>query len=121
MHPTEKAKGIMRIIKAFGYAVSGLKAACASETAFRQELIACAILVPVAFLLPIYGIERAALIGSLLLVLIVELINSAIEAAVDRISAEENPLSAKAKDIASAAVLVSIVNAALVWVLVLVG
>ncbi|NBX02860.1 MAG: diacylglycerol kinase [Alphaproteobacteria bacterium] len=121
MHPTEQAKGIMRILKAFGYAISGLKAACASESAFRIELVVCAIFIPIAFLLPVYGVERAALIGSLLLVLIVELLNSAVESTIDRISEEQNPLSGKAKDLSSAAVLVSIVNAAIVWAVILVG
>ncbi|MCB1907297.1 MAG: diacylglycerol kinase [Rhodocyclaceae bacterium] len=108
-----------RILRAFGYSRSGLAAAYAHEAAFRQEVLAFVVLAPLALWLGESGIERAVLVGSLLSVLIVELLNSAIEAVVDRVSEERHPLSKRAKDIGSAAVLLAIANACAVWVLVL--
>lgn len=110
---------ITRLIKAFGYSFKGLKAAFAHEAAFRTELAACAALIPISFFLEVSATERALLIGVLLLTLIVELINSAIEAAIDRIGSEHHELSGRAKDLGSAAVLVSLINAALVWAAIL--
>ena len=101
-------------------ALAGLAAAWRHEVPFRLELIAFAVLVPVGMLAGESGVERALLIGSLLLVLIAELGNSALEAALDRISLERHPLTGRAKDIGSAAVLVALVNAAAVWLLILV-
>ena len=113
--------GIGRILRAFGYSREGLAAAFAHEAAFRQEVLACIVLAPLALWLGDSGIERALMLGSLLLVLIVELLNSAIEAIVDRVSMAPHPLSKRAKDIGSAAVLVAIANACVVWVVLLTG
>ena len=100
------------------HSLAGL-AAAGNEDAFRQELILVALLSPVALWLGDTGVERALLIGSLILVLIVELLNSAIEATVDRISLENHRLAKRAKDIGSAAVMLALLNAAAVWLLVL--
>lgn len=113
--------GLTRIIRACGYSAAGLKAAFVNEQAFRQELYALIILLPLGLWLGATGVERALLIGSLLLVLIVELLNSAVEAAVDRIGSEQHELSGRAKDIGSAAVFISITLACAVWGLVLTG
>jgi len=111
---------IKRIIAAFGYSFAGLKAA-SSHAAFRTELVFFVIMAPLAFYVGDTAIERALLISSLLLVLIVELLNTGIEGAIDRISAERHPLSKFAKDVASAAVFLSLVNASVIWLLILVG
>ena len=111
--------GINRIINAFGFSLLGLKSAFKHEAAFRQELAFCVILVPLSFWLGQTTVERALLIGALLLVLIVELINSAIEAIVDRIGTEHHELSGRAKDIGSSAVLVSLINSTIIWGLII--
>ena len=111
--------GITRVIKAAGYSWAGIKAAWINEEAFRQETVLSIILIPLGAWLGHNGVERALLIGSVLLVLIVEILNSAVEAAIDRIGTERNPLSARAKDFGSAAVLFSLVNVAVIWLLVL--
>lgn len=116
-----KQKGIRRIVAAFGYSLAGLRAAFIGEAAFRQELVLAMILIPLACMLEVAGLERALMIASVLLVLIVELINTAIETLVDRISPEIHPLSKKAKDIGSAAVLLALLLLAVVWGCVLVG
>jgi len=107
--------GLQRIWKAFGYSLDGLRAAYQHEAAFRQEIYLSALLIPLALWLPTSHIGKALMIGSVLLVIIVELINSAIEAIVDRISLEQHELAKRAKDIGSAAVLVSLINVLLVW------
>jgi diacylglycerol kinase (ATP) len=112
-------RGLTRVIKAFGYSWNGLRSTFRHEEAFRQELLLCAVLIPAAFWLTDVGLERALLIGSLLLILIVELLNSGIEAAIDRFGGELHKLSARAKDMGSAAVLLSFVNALVIWLLVL--
>ncbi len=112
--------GLTRITKAAGYSWTGLKAAFKHEAAFRQELALCLVLIPVGLWLGQSGIERALLIGSLLLVLIVELLNSAIETVVDRFGGEQHELSGRAKDIGSAAVFVALLNAAVIWILLLI-
>jgi len=112
--------GFTRIIKAAGYSWAGLKAAFKHEAAFRQELALCLMMIPLGVWLGQTGVERALLIGSLLLVLIVELLNSAIEAVVDRFGGEQHELSGRAKDIGSAAVFIALLNVAIVWGLVLV-
>jgi diacylglycerol kinase (ATP) len=112
-------KGLGRLSRAFGWSVAGLKATFVHEAAFRQELLLCAILAPLAFYFGRTGVEKALLLGSLLLILIVELLNSAIEAAVDRIGAEEHDLAGRAKDMGSAAVFLSLVNAGVIWLLVI--
>ena len=110
------ATGIKRIINAAGYSYAGFIAAFKNEAAFRQELLLVAILVPVAFWFGEGNIEKVLLVSSLLLVLIVELINSAIESAIDRIGSEQHELSGRAKDIGSAAVSLALINALLIWV-----
>jgi diacylglycerol kinase (ATP) len=115
--PFKGKTGARRILNALRYSWAGLGAAFRHEDAFRQELLLAAILVPLALHLGDDAVARALMIGSLLLVLVVELLNSAIEAAVDRISLEENPLIKRAKDMGSAAVFLSLVNAAVVWFL----
>ena len=109
------ASGLRRIIDATGYSWLGLKAAFKHESAFRQELLLCLILMPLAVWFAETGIELALLLGSLLLILIVELLNSAIEVVVDRFGGELHELSGRAKDIGSAAVFLSLVNAAITW------
>ncbi|MDT8383676.1 MAG: diacylglycerol kinase [Gammaproteobacteria bacterium] len=107
--------GLMRIFRAAGYSWAGLRAAFRHEAAFRQELALCCLLIPLGLWLGQTGSERALLIGSLLLVLIVELINSAIEAVVDRFGGEQHELSGRAKDIGSAAVFIALLNVVIVW------
>jgi diacylglycerol kinase (ATP) len=111
--------GLTRIWNAFGYSLAGLRAAFRHEDAFRQETILAAVLIPLALLMPVGGLGKALMVASVLLVIIVELLNSAIEAAIDRISLDQHRLSKRAKDIGSASVLISLVNVAMVWVLVL--
>lgn len=112
---------LQRIVDATRVSLEGVAAAARHERAFRLELAALAVTAPLGWWLGDNGVERALLIASVLLVLIVELINSAIEATVDRISLERHDLAKRAKDLGSAAVMLSIVNAALVWLLVLFG
>lgn len=111
--------GLNRLIKAFGYSMEGLKAAWINEAAFREEILLCIVLIPLAVWLGDSGIERALLISCLLLVLITELLNSAIEALADRITQERDPLIKRAKDIGSAAVFIAICYTIVVWGLVL--
>jgi diacylglycerol kinase (ATP) len=113
--------GVQRIWNALGYSLQGMASAFRHEDAFRQECLLAVLLISAAFLIPVGGIERALMIASVLLVLIVELLNSALEAAVDRISLENHLLAKRAKDISSAAVFLSLINVAVVWLLVLLG
>ena len=115
----EKKTGLRRVINAAGYSFCGLRAAWRTEAAFRQELILVVILVPLALVLGNNGLERALLISVCMVVLVAELLNSAIEAVVDRIGSEHHPLAGAAKDLGSAAVFVSLVMVAMVWGLVL--
>jgi diacylglycerol kinase (ATP) len=119
--PFKGETGLRRIWNALHYSLAGLRAAYRHEDAFRQEVWLAAVLIPLALLLPANGICHALMIGSVLLVLIVELFNSAIEAAIDRISFDHNRLSKRAKDIGSAAVLVALINVVVTWSLVLLG
>ena len=114
-HPFKGRKGLARIVHAFFNSCAGLADACRNESAFRQELMLAAVLIPVAFLLPVAPVERVLLIASVLLVLIVELLNTGVEAAIDRISFDHHSLSKRAKDIGSAAVFVALVLLAMVW------
>lgn len=107
--------GLVRIYKAAGYSWQGLKAAFIHEAAFRQECLLLLLLGPLGFWLGNTPVEKALLIGSVLLVLMVELLNSAIENTVDRFGGELHELSGRAKDIGSAAVFVSLVNVAVIW------
>lgn len=113
----DKATGLTRIMRAFGYTFEGLKATFKSEAAFRQELAACVILAPVALYYGPGGIAKAMMIGSLFLVLVVEIINSAIESVVNRHGNEWNIHAKLAKDAGSAAVFVACCNAGVVWLL----
>jgi len=119
MAPPNGLFDLQRVWRAAGYSVSGLKAALANEAAFRQEMALFVLLAPLGLWLGRDGVERSLLVGSLVLVLVVELLNSAVEAAVNRIGNEPHELSGRAKDIASAAVFLSLLLVALVWVLVL--
>ncbi len=110
-----QATGLTRIWNACFYSLDGFKAAFQSEAAFRQEVILSCILIPIAFFLPVSLSMRALMIGSLFLVLIVEILNSAIEAVVDRISMERHPLAKQAKDMGSAAVFLSLINVCGMW------
>ena len=113
--------GMARIWRATRYSWQGLRAALRHEAAFRQELALALILAPLGLWLGSAGVERALLVGSLLLVLITELLNSAIEAAVDRQGTDIHDLSGRAKDLGSAAVFVALVNVPVIWGLVLLG
>lgn len=117
--PHKGTTGLRRVWNALFYSVEGLRAAYRHEDAFRQEVWLAAVLVPLAFFLPASQIGKALMAASVLLVLIVELLNSAIEATVDRVSLENHRLAKRAKDIGSAAVMISLVNVAVVWLLVL--
>ena len=108
-----------RIVRAFSYSLKGLRAAYRKESAFRQELILAMVMLPLAVWLGKTGVERALLIGSVLLVLIVELLNSAVEATVDRGGKDWNKLAGRAKDMGSAAVLIALLQLAATWGLIL--
>jgi diacylglycerol kinase (ATP) len=117
--PFKGKTGIKRLINAFGYSLSGFKVAFAKEDAFRQEVFLSIILVTVAILISNSSIELVLLIGSTLLVPIIELLNSAIEATVDRVSLDKHPLAKRAKDIGSAAVFLSLVNLIATWLIII--
>ena len=119
--PYKGKTGLQRVWNALFYSLDGLRAAYRHEDSFRQEVFLSLLLIPAAFFLPVSGVGKALMVASVLLVLIIELVNSAIEATVDRISLENHKLAKRAKDIGSAAVLVGLVNVALVWGLVLLG
>lgn len=112
-------KGLKRLVNAFGYSIAGFKACYQNEEAFRQEVVASVVIIPLALWLGETGVERGLLLLSWLLVPLVELLNSALEATVDRFGAEHHDLSGRAKDIGSAAVFTALVIAALIWGLVL--
>ena len=120
-NPHKHRPGIMHGWRAAGIALQGLRAAWQHEDAFRQEVIIAVIAIPTALLLPVAPLGKVLMVASILLVLIVELLNSALEAAVDYISLDHHPLAKRVKDIASAAVFLSIVNVLVVWGLVLSG
>ena len=107
--------GIKRIINAFGYSMKGMRAAFKHESAFRQETALLIILLPLAILLGQSIVDYSILIGSLLLVMIVELLNSALEAVVDRVSDEHHKLAGRAKDMGSAAVFIALLNVIVIW------
>ena len=119
--PHKSKSGLLRIWNAVFYSLAGFKAAYRHEHAFRQECLLALILLLAALLMPTSGLGKALMVASVLLVLVVELVNSALEAAVDRISLEQHQLAKRAKDIGSAAVFMSLVNVAAVWALVLFG
>ena len=117
--PYKGKTGLQRLYNAFGYSLTGFKAAYKHEDAFRQEIHLAIFLIPLALWLPATHIGKALMIASVLLVIMIELLNSAIEATVDRISLEDNVLAKRAKDIGSSAVLVSLINVVITWGLVL--
>jgi diacylglycerol kinase (ATP) len=119
--PFKGKTGLRRVLNALGYSIDGLRAAFACEDAFRQEVWLALLLIPLALALPVGWLGRALLIGSVILVLIVELLNSAIEAVVDRVSLENHRLAKRAKDIGSAAVLMTLLNVLVMWTCTLLG
>lgn len=119
--PYKGKTGLQRVLNAAGYSWAGLTAAFRFEDAFRQEVFLALVLIPLALYLGETGIERALMIGAVLGVLIVELLNSAVEAAVDRISLEHHLLIKRAKDMGSAAVMIALINVVVIWGLVLLG
>jgi diacylglycerol kinase (ATP) len=120
MSPFKGQTGIKRIFNAGGYSLDGLRAAFTGEAAFRQLVLLNVILIPLSFFLHVSRVERALLIAVCLLALIVELLNSAVEAAIDRISLDRHPLSKNAKDMGSAAQFVALTTIALVWAVILI-
>ena len=118
--PYKGKTGLRRLMNAFGYSIAGTLAAFKHEDAFRQEVVLAAVLIPVALYFGETAIHQALMIGSLLFIIIVELLNSSIEATVDRISVKHHKLAKRAKDIGSAAVFFSLINAAVIWFLLLV-
>lgn len=117
-NPHKHRPGLMHVWYASGIAIQGLRAAWQYEDAFRQELLVAAVAIPLALFAPVSTTGKALMVGSIFAVLMVELLNSALEAAVDHTSLERHPLAKRAKDMASAAVFLSIVNALLIWTLV---
>jgi diacylglycerol kinase (ATP) len=115
--PHKGQTGLRRLFNAFLYSLSGLWLAFQHESAFRQEMALAAVLIPVACILPVPSVDRVLLIFSVFLVLIVELLNSSVEAAIDRIGLDTHRLSKRAKDLGSAAVLLTLVALTLVWAL----
>jgi len=120
-NPYKGKTGALRAWKALHHALAGISAALRHESAFRQETLLAVILIPVALWAPVSGIAKALMVGSVILVLIVELVNSAIEAVTDRVSLELHPLAKRAKDMGSAAVMLALVNVPVTWLLVLVA
>jgi len=112
-------QGLTRLFNALGYSRDGIAAAWRNEAAFREEVLLAAITIPLALYLGKTGIERALMVGSIILILIVEILNSAVEAVVDKASPEKHELAKRAKDMGSAAVLFSLINAAVIWACVL--
>ena len=119
--PFKGKTGVRRVLNALRYSMDGLRAAYTGEDAFRQEILLAALLIPLALWLPVSGLGKALMIASVLLVLAVELINSAIEAVVDRVSLDRHALSKRAKDLGSAAVLLALINVGAVWGCVILG
>jgi diacylglycerol kinase (ATP) len=115
------ARGLARLVNATRWSLAGFRSALRHEEAFRQELALLVLLAPIGLWLGDTGVERALLVGSLLVVLITELLNTAVEAVVDRISPEAHALSKRAKDVGSAAVFLSLVCVAVTWGLILLG
>lgn len=114
----ENNKGFKRIVNAFHFSVNGFKACLRTEEAFRQEIVLAAIMIPASFLIGDTAVEISLLLGSVFLVLIVELLNTAIERAIDRISFDKHELSKEAKDMGSTAVMLSLILAGIIWALI---
>jgi diacylglycerol kinase (ATP) len=119
--PHKGKTGPQRIWNALFYSLDGLAAAFKHEDAFRQEVLLALILIPIALSMPVSGIGRGLMVASVLLVLIVELLNSGLEAVTDRISLEDHVLAKRAKDMGSAAVMLSLLNVPIVWLLLMLG
>lgn len=119
-NPHKGNKGITRAFRAAVNSWNGLVFAVREESAFRQELTLAAILIPISFILPVSPVEHIILFGSVLLVLIVELLNSGVEAAIDRISFEKHDLSQRAKDFGSAAVMLALILCLFSWVCIII-
>ncbi|MAS00169.1 MAG: diacylglycerol kinase [Nitrosomonadales bacterium] len=117
--PFKGKTGLKRLINAFAYSLEGFKASYKNEAAFRQEFFLSIILIPAGFLIGETGIQKALLISSIIIITLVELLNTAIETTVDRISFENHHLAKRAKDIGSAAVFLAIANAFITWILIL--
>ena len=117
--PFKGKTGFIRIWHAFFNSMAGLREAWKNESAFRQEVVLAAIMIPVSCVVPVTAVERALLIGVVLLVLVVELLNTSVEVAIDRISFEHHSLSRRAKDLGSAAVFVALALCVIVWALIL--
>jgi len=115
----QNAKGLKRLINACFFSIAGFKATWQHEEAFRQEVVLLLVTTPLALWLAPGTIEKVLLIGSVVLVLLVELLNSAVEAVVDRVGLEHHELSGRAKDIGSAAVMLALIWAAATWALIL--
>jgi diacylglycerol kinase (ATP) len=117
--PHKGRRGLRRLLNAFFYSLAGLRQAFLHESAFRQEILLTGVLLPVALLVEVSAAERVLLVGSLIIVLIVELLNSSVEAAVDRIGFDTHRLSKRAKDLGSAAVLLALILLGATWLLIL--
>ena len=117
--PFKGKTGFSRVVRAFGYSLHGFGSAFRNEEAFRQEAMLAVVMIPIALFLDVSGTAKAMMVASVVFVLIVELLNSAIEATVDRISLDRHQLAKRAKDISSAAVFLSLANVALVWGIIL--
>lgn len=115
----EKPTGFTRVWKAFFHSMEGLGAAFKHEAAFRQEVLVAILLIPTALLLPLSSVEKVLLIGAVFLVLITELLNTAVENCIDYISFDKHPFAKRAKDIGSAAVFLSLISCAVTWLLIL--
>lgn len=119
-NPYKGNRGVTRAWHALKNSLAGFRTAIREESAFRQELTLAAILLPIGIVVPVEPVERVLLLGSVLLVLIVELLNSSVEAAIDRISLERHELSRRAKDFGSAAVMIALLACVMTWLLILV-
>jgi len=119
--PHKGQRGLQRLFNALFYSLSGLRIAFQHESAFRQEVALAAVLVPIACLVQVTPVERVLLFGSVLFVFVVELLNSSVEAAIDRISFDTHRLSKRAKDLGSAAVLIALIMLAITWWLIVIA
>lgn len=119
--PYKGKTGLKRVWNAMLYSLDGFAAAFRHEDAFRQEVLLALVMIPAALMMPVSGIGKSLLIASVLLVMIVELLNSGIEAVTDRVSLENHWLAKRAKDLGSAAVMLTLINVPVVWLLVIFG
>ena len=119
MNRNKRKTGLARLRSALFYSLDGFSAAFRHEEAFRQEVVIALVLVPIALAVPVSGTGKAVMVASVLLVLMIELLNSAIESVTDRVSLEDHVLAKRAKDMGSAAVMISLINVPVVWLLVL--